>query len=262
MQKTSGQRTPAAAGALGKNETKTTSKIITLIGALTMAGTYAWTILSHQGNLEASATSPALPLVLGYLASALLILFGNAKSLPLSIIALIPFASALNIVTGEIVGRSPLPLYLDSIATIFVGYLAGPAAGALTGIITNLAWGLLINPSTIPYAAGAALIGALAGFAGRLKLFSRLWKALLAGFGTGIIAGMVAAPISAFVYGGGLGVGTGSLVATLQATGQSMLQAVTLQSLASDPLDKALAFLLVFFIAASLPRRVKSRFTA
>ena len=55
------------------------------------------------------------------------------------VIVLMPVAIAINIVLGYIVQTVlKLPIYLDSIGTIFVGVLAGPLAGAATGILTNL----------------------------------------------------------------------------------------------------------------------------
>lgn len=231
-----------------------------VLGAVLMAATYVWTLLSHQGQQEAMSGSIALPLVIGYLVGALLLIFGNLKRIPLPVIALIPFAAAINIVLGQIVGLSPVPLYLDCIATVLIGYLAGPAAGATTGAVTNLVWGLTINPTTIPFAAGAALIGFLAGLLGRAGVFNVWWRAFIAGMLVGVIAGFVGAPIAAYVYGGGMGVGTGSLVATLQATGQTFFAATTLQSVLSDAIDKAVVFMIVFVIGLGIPQRVKARF--
>ncbi|GGH62283.1 ECF transporter S component [Rothia aerolata] len=258
----SGQRFSAQAENLGKHRDKNHSKTFTIVmnvlGALLIIGTYIFTVIYGAGAND--MTQASLPLMSGYLVGALLLLAGNVSRIPLSALALIPFAAAFNIVLGQIIGFSGIPLYLDSIATILVGYLAGPAAGVLTGVVTNLAWGLTVNPTTIPFAAGAAVIGLLAGYAGRAGLFKKIWTAVLAGFGTGIVAGFIGAPIAAFVYGGGQGFGTGSLVAAFQATGQSLLAATTFQSLLSDPLDKAVAFLLVWLIAAAIPQRVKNQF--
>lgn len=257
----SGQRLSLQNESLGNHQktqrTTNAQRAMSALGVLMIVGTYIYTIVTAGGGAGESTVS--LPLVLGYLVGSLLLLVGNISRIPLSAIALIPFAAAFNIMVGQLVGISGLPLYFDAIATILVGYLAGPTAGMLTGIVTNLAWGLTINPTTIPFAAGAAAIGFLAGVAGKKQLLERWWSALLVGAGVGIIAGLIGAPVAAFVFGGGLGVGTGSLVAVLQATGQSLLGAVTFQSLLSDPLDKAIAFLLVWGIARAIPLRLKKQ---
>jgi uncharacterized membrane protein len=85
-------------------------------------------------------------------------------------LVLIPIAIAINIAIGELVVRLKLPIYLDSIGTVLVGVLAGPWAGALTGALTNLIWGLF-NPFAAPFFYVAAVIGFLAGLAGRQGAF-------------------------------------------------------------------------------------------
>src|SRR4051794_10186667 len=91
------------------------------------------------------------------------------------VIVLIPVAIAINIVLGYIVQTVlKLPIYLDSIGTIFVGVLAGPLAGALTGILTNLIWQYapVIGGGTIgPFAVTAGVIGLLAGLWGYLGVY-------------------------------------------------------------------------------------------
>jgi hypothetical protein len=91
------------------------------------------------------------------------------------VIVLIPVAIAINIVLGYTVQTVlKLPIYLDSIGTIFVGVLAGPLAGALTGVLTNLIWQYapVIGGGTIgPFAVTAGVIGLLAGLWGYLGVY-------------------------------------------------------------------------------------------
>lgn len=91
------------------------------------------------------------------------------------VIVLIPVAIAINIVLGYTVQTVlKLPIYLDSIGTIFVGVLAGPLAGAATGILTNLIWQYapVIGGGTIgPFAVVAGVIGFLAGLWGYLGVY-------------------------------------------------------------------------------------------
>jgi len=98
-------------------------------------------------------------------------------------LVLIPIAIAINIAIGELVVRLKLPVYLDSIGTVLVGALAGPWAGALTGALANLIWGL-INPYLPPFFYVAAVIGLLAGLAGRRGAFEKespRWLSVLVG---------------------------------------------------------------------------------
>ncbi len=87
-------------------------------------------------------------------------------------LVLIPIAIAINIAIGELVVRLKLPIYLDSIGTVLVGAIAGPWAGALTGALANLIWGLF-NPYAAPFFYVAAVIGFIAGIAGKQGAFEK-----------------------------------------------------------------------------------------
>ena len=87
-------------------------------------------------------------------------------------LVLIPIAIAINIAVGELTVRLKLPIYLDSIGTVLVGAIAGPWAGALTGALANLIWGLF-NPVAAPFFYVAAVIGFLAGVAAKQGAFEK-----------------------------------------------------------------------------------------
>ena len=108
------------------------------------------------------------------------------------VLVLIPIAIAINIVLGYTVQTVlKLPIYLDSIGTILVGVLAGPIAGAATGVASNLIWQYApgIGGGTIgPFAIVAAVIGFMAGLWGYLGVYRprpasgiRLWGAVVIG---------------------------------------------------------------------------------
>src|SRR5689334_25013580 len=105
---------------------------------------------------------------------------------------MIPVAIALNIAVGSIIYNLKVPLYLDSIGTILVGVLAGPWAGALTGILSNLIWGiipipLVQNPNYVPFMAVGGVIGALAGMFSDIGWMRSFWRVVLAGILTGLL---------------------------------------------------------------------------
>jgi hypothetical protein len=113
-------------------------------------------------------------------------------------IVLMPVAIALNIVLGQTVGSAlKLPIYLDSIGTILVGVLAGPFAGAATGLLSNLAWTFLLagtpfgSPYAWPFAITATEIGLLAGVFGYVGAFRPRPRSSPAT----LIAGVVAAAV-------------------------------------------------------------------
>lgn len=102
-------------------------------------------------------------------------------------LAMIPLAIAINIAVGQLVATVKLPLYLDSIGTVLVGALMGPWVALLTGALSNVIWTLSGLPNSGPavnFAYVAAVIGVMAGSAGRAHLFqaqSPRWLSALVG---------------------------------------------------------------------------------
>jgi energy-coupling factor transport system substrate-specific component len=171
-------------------------------------------------------------------------------------------ALAINIVVGTIVFQTKVPfVYLDSIGTILVGLVAGPWAGLVTGVISNLLWGLLGNPGYVPYAPIAGVIGLMAGIFGGMGWFKNWWKWLLGGLLTGLVAALLSAPITAYVYGGVTGAGTDLIVGMFRATGASIMEAALGQGLITDLIDKTLSFFVVWLIIKALPVTLLSRFS-
>lgn len=128
-------------------------------------------------------------------------------------IALIPVAIAINIAMGALISALRLPIYLDSIGTVLVGALAGPWAGALTGILANLIWSLLpvpggAGPTAAFFAPVAGVIGLMAGFWASRGVFNlRTDDARVGGF-LALAAGIVGAGIAFFVIQTWIGIPT------------------------------------------------------
>lgn len=233
------------------------------LGLAVIVATYLFLIFAgSQGLSDAGATgSSRLIALVGYLVGAALVIWGVANQFTTSTYALIPIAIAINIVVGQVVGSLGLPIYLDSIGTVLVGVLVGPLAGAATGGLTNIIWGLTLSPIAMPFAVVAIVIGLLAGVFARLGWFRRFYLAPIAGAITGVVAALLSAPLSAFVFGGATGAGTDLLVAAFRAAGESVLGSSLRQGLISDPPDKLISFLIVYFVVVALPARQRTRFS-
>jgi hypothetical protein len=103
-------------------------------------------------------------------------------------LVLIPIAIAINIAIGQLVYLLKLPIYLDSIGTVLVGALVGPWAGAVTGGLANILWGVvpppLQNAYSVPFFYVAIVIGLMAGYFGRRGVFEMeapRWLSVLIG---------------------------------------------------------------------------------
>ncbi len=236
-------------------------RLLVAAGAILVVATYAYLIVTQPAEIATSGTSRAgLIAMTGYLVGAVLIAAGSIRRIPTSVVAMMPVAIALNVAVGQIVSSLGLTVYLDSIGTVLVSVLAGPAAGAVTGILSNVIWGLTLTPIPLPFAIVQVVIAVLAGFAARLGVFRRVYLPPLAGLVTGFVAAMVSAPIAAFVFGGATGGSSGAIVGAFQAMGRSLLEATTLQGLVYDPLDKTITFTVVGILLAALPGRFLQRF--
>lgn len=173
--------------------------------------------------------------------------------------AVMPVAIAINIVVGQIVAMLKLPVYLDTIGSILVGAVCGPWAGALTGALSNIVWGLM-SPSALPFFPVAAWIGFVAGWCARLGWFSSWYKAILAGL---LIAGttpFVATPIVVYIYGGVEGSGASLITAILVKSGHKVTSAAFYKNLMVEPFDKVPSALIAYLLALRLPVRFRQRF--
>lgn len=93
----------------------------------------------------------------------------RSRDFSTSVITLMSAAIAINIAVGSVIYLLRLPIYLDSIGTVLVGVLAGPWAGALTGLLSNLIWSILpipggAGPTAAFFAPVAGVIGLMAGW--------------------------------------------------------------------------------------------------
>ena len=251
---------PATGTGPGAARARRSRRLLELAGAAAIAATYIFLVLSQPADIaNGPAGFSALVALGGFLLGAVLLIAAALPVLPTSTLVLMPVALVLNVVLGQLMGTTGLPFYFDAIGTVLIAVLAGPAAGAATGALSSIVWSFF-NPTVLPFAAGAALIGFLAGLAARGGLFRRFYLAPVAGFATGILAGVVSAPIAAFVFGGTAGLGTGAVVGAFRAMGDTLLAAITKQALISDPMDKAIVFGIAALLVYALPRRTTVQF--
>src|SRR6187551_1324790 len=125
----------------------------------------------------------------------------RARDFTTATLSLMAVAIAINVAVGSITFALRLPIYLDSIGTVLVGVLAGPWAGALTGLLSNLIWSILpipggAGPTAAFFAPVAGVIGLMAGFWANRGVFQiRTDDARVGGFlalATGILGAAVA----------------------------------------------------------------------
>lgn len=170
------------------------------------------------------------------------------------------FCIALNLTVGQITGALKLPIYLDSIGTVLIAVLIGPWSGIIAGVLSNLLASAMGSPSMVFFAPVMIVIGGFTGFIAKRGWFKKWYLVVLGSIFQGILAGAMSAPISAYLFGGVMMAGTDFLVLYFRSTGNSLLDSVIFQGLISDPADKIITYLVVFFLTRNLPRRLVARF--
>jgi energy-coupling factor transport system substrate-specific component len=104
------------------------------------------------------------------------------------------------------------------------------------------------------------VIGAFSGYLANRGWFRSWYLAAAGGVVQGVLAAAVSAPIAAFLFGGVMLAGTDVLVLYFRSVGNNLLQSVFYQGLSSDPVDKTVTYLLVYFLCRNLPVRLVQRF--
>lgn len=168
---------------------------------------------------------------------------------------LIPIAIAINIAVGQIVLLLKLPVYLDSIGTVLVAVLCGPWAGALTGALSNVIWGIAIDPGAFPWWPVSFFIGFMAGKMAEWGFFKSWWKVVVTGFVIALTAVIVGTPIGVYLFGGITASGSSFITAYLLATGQGIWQSVFSTNFIVEPVDKITTAMVAFAIILGLPKR-------
>jgi energy-coupling factor transport system substrate-specific component len=167
---------------------------------------------------------------------------------------------ALNLAMGFIVNQLGLPVYLDSTGTVLVAALAGPGAGVLAGVVSQLVRSLYEGFVWLPFGLIQMLIAMMAVLAASRGGFKTLWRSAGWGIATGLVAGLLSALISYFIFKGVTATGVTAVTTLLAGLGLSREAAVTAASVGTDLVDKLLVFLLVGAALRGLPARMMSRY--
>lgn len=160
----------------------------------------------------------------------------------------------INVVFGTVVQTLQIPLlFLDTIGTILVAVVLGPFAGAMTGGLTNVIQGIILNPKNIPFAIVNIVIGLIVGFIAKKYKF-KIHTAIITGLILAIVAPLIGTPISVFVYGGVTGGGSDIIFAWLIASGEKIFTAAFIPRITGNIIDKIVSCILVAFIIKSMPK--------
>jgi len=166
----------------------------------------SWLTICAEGQTKGCIPTIQVAYLIAVLVGlVLLVVVGRrSRDLTTAVLTLVPVAIAINIAVGSIAVALRLPIYLDSIGTVLVGALAGPWAGALTGILSNLIWSILpipggAGPTAAFFAPVAGVIGLMAGFWASRGVFQVRSDDVRVGGFLSLAAGIIGAAVAFLV---------------------------------------------------------------
>ncbi len=172
---------------------------------------------------------------------------------------IIPVGVAVNFVGGQLASILKLPMYLDTIGTIFTAMLCGPWVGAVTGLLTNVVTGIA-NPVNFAFIPVNIIAGLVTGFLARKNWFSVWWKWILSMLIMAAVSIITAAPIVVLVYGGVTGGGTSIITAAAMAAGANIWAAFFGTEGIFTVLDRIISFLISWAVIKVIPARTLVKF--
>ena len=170
-----------------------------------------------------------------------------------------PGGVAVSFVGGQLASILKLPMYLDTIGTIFAAMLCGPWVGAVTGGLTNVVTGIA-NPVNFAFIPVNVIAGLVTGFLARKQMFSVWWKWLISMFVMAWVSIIVSAPIVVLVYGGVTGGGTSIITAAAMAAGANIWAAFFGTEGVFQVLDRIISFLICWAVIKVIPPRTLVKF--
>ncbi len=139
-----------------------------------------------------------------------------------------------------------LPLWLGTLGTCISACLAGPVVGGIAGFLTNIVYGLTIDPISTVYSITAAAIGVSVGIAARLKYMNKGLHIFITSLIVAAIAIIISTPLNMIYWGGTTGNVWGDAV--FAAMGSKGFFASFVDELVVDIPDK----IVVLFLAAGI----------
>lgn len=172
---------------------------------------------------------------------------------------IIPVGVAVNFVGGQLASLLKLPMYLDTIGTIFASMLCGPWVGAVTGGLTNVVTGIA-NPVNFAFIPVNIIAGLVTGFLARWDMFSVWWKWLISMFIMAAVSIIASAPIVVLVFGGVTGSGTSLITAAAMAAGANIWAAFFGTEGIFTVLDRVISFVISLLVIRVIPDRTLVKF--
>ena len=170
------------------------------------------------------------------------------KISPLKVIAVVVGCVIVNFFGRALAVNLELPLWLDSIGTVFAAYVLGPFSGALVGCTQNIIY-FFWNSNSLVYCITSITIGLGVGFAARRKNFETFFGTASVAGGITIVSALISALLSMILFDCNIGNVWGNGVRDfLLEHGINRIVSTTIGELYIDFLDKLVTVFIMFFL--------------
>ena len=175
-----------------------------------------------------------------------------SSSFPVQKLCIIAFAIALNVAGGQIALLLHLPVYLDSIGTIFIAILYGPVYGILPPLLYGLVMGFTMDIYSLYFMPVGIILGLVTGIVARFFRLKR-WRIIPGALLITIPGTIVSSIITAVLFGGIASSGSTILVQFLNKAGLGLTASVFIVQILTDYLDRLISLFLVMWLFRVIP---------
>ena len=179
----------------------------------------------------------------------------NSKSLKLTIMGI---GIALNIIGAFIALNLRLPIYLDSIGTIMVGFVLGPFYGMVTGVLGSVVSGITFDIYSLYFAPVQIFTGFFAGYFYEKGLMKGK-KLFLSVFIMTLFVSFTGACLTAYIFGGITSSGSSYIIVILNNLGVNPVVSAFITQFLTDYCDKLVAVLIMLQVVIRLPKNILLR---
>lgn len=177
------------------------------------------------------------------------------KKISIIHITTIALAAVINILGGQIALLLKLPIYLDTIGTIFVAAILGPIYGIFPGFLSGLIMGLTTDIYSLYFAPVQIVTGFMAGILFHSTLLKK-WKTPIGVLCIAIPGTLVASFITVLLFGGITSSGSSVIVVLLRNAGFNEVFSVFVVQIITDFCDRFLGVLIVTSFISRLPKEL------
>ena len=180
------------------------------------------------------------------------------KSLSTYQVTIIALGIVLNVVGAFIALTLRLPIYLDSIGTIFIACILGPRYAVLTGVLGSFVSGMTFDMYSLFFMPVQISTGLISGIMFK-KGFLKGGKIFIGVMAFSVPTSILSAIIAAFVFGGVTSSGSSYIVQILSAFGIDKVTGVFLTQALTDYTDKIIAVMIVKYAVSLVPQNVVNK---